>query len=147
MINPIESIQYWMQAAGHENKTALYAALTIEEAKEVLDCLWSNSTALNCDIETAALEMNYLSGLLRKVQGEVQVERAELLDAALDTAWVALCMAYTIAGTDLPKAWAELHRSNVTDKQVDGVFQKDAGGKITKPDGWRPPNFEQFVKE
>jgi hypothetical protein len=147
--NPIASITEWMDGAGHGPESLpLYFALTLEEGgQEMLDpvsLLHPNDRVE--PTERLGLMLKNLSRMIRN--GDVRLDvanRAELLDAALDTAWVALCLARTLTGDRLGEAWAELHRSNVTDKQQDGVFVKDASGKVCKPNGYRGPNFAQFL--
>lgn len=144
-MNPIESVRAWVDGVGHHERTQLYAALCIEESKEILESITHPSETMRKEIIRGIGVMDGVSYSLRQV-GYMEADKAELLDAALDTAWVALCLAYTIAGDSLPQAWAELHRSNVVDKQVDGSFIKDETGKVRKPASWTPPNFAQFVK-
>lgn len=144
-MNPIASVVEWVNGVGHQDNTRLYAALTIEEAKEALEACGHSSAQVRSEIRRAIGVLDGVSYSLRHDDGML-ADRLELLDAALDTAWVSLCLAYTLTGDKLPEAWAELHRSNVTDKQVDGVFRKDASGKVVKPAGWQPPNLMQFLR-
>lgn len=144
-MNPIQSVMQWVDGVGHHDKTGLYTALTVEEVKEVLESIVHPSPSIEAEVFRAIGVLDGVSYSLRHREG-MPATREELLDAALDTAWVALCLAYTLAGDKLPEAWAELHRSNVIDKQVDGAFRKDASGKVLKPEGWRPPNFAQFLR-
>lgn len=139
-MNPIDSIKEWVDGVGHSDKTSLYAGLVMEEMGELLEA-----------IQTYRREFQYGIGAADSVSYslknfDVEFNKTEALDAALDIAWVALCLAYTLAGDNLPKAWAELHRSNITDKQVDGVFTKNQNGKVIKPDTWTEPNFSQFLR-
>lgn len=145
MTNPIQSVDQWVRGVGHGDATQLYAALTMEEAKEVLESLGHRSNEVRREIRSAIGVLDGVSYSLRHNTGML-ADRLLLLDAALDTAWVALCLAHTLTGDKLPDAWAELHRSNITDKQVDGRFVKDGSGKVVKPNGWRAPNLGQFLK-
>lgn len=144
-MNPIESVRQWVDGVGHQDQTQLYTALCIEEGKEILESISHPSETLRSEIRRGIGVMDGVSYSLRQVPF-MTCDKTELLDAALDTAWVSLCLAYTIAGDRLPEAWAELHRSNVEDKQVDGAFIKDETGKVKKPSRWTPPNFKQFVR-
>jgi predicted HAD superfamily Cof-like phosphohydrolase len=70
----------------------------------------------------------------------------EILDALFDLPWV--CYAYALSrGWNMGAAWNEGARSNL-DKidPVTGKCIKREDGKILKPEGWKPPNFAQFVK-
>lgn len=145
-MNPIESIKAWVDGVGHADQTQLYTALTMEESKEILESLTHRSLNVRAEIVRAIGVMDGVAFSLRHQNG-MGHDRLELLDAALDTAWVALCLAYTLTGDKLPQAWAELHRSNVADKQVDGAFLRDTTGKVRKPDGWKPPNLAPYLKE
>lgn len=145
--NPIESVDAWCSGVGHGPEARnLYLALILEETAEMLDAIEiiRRDVAGGANSYTVAPLLKELSKAIR-AGDEVLVLPGATLDAALDTAWVSLCLARTLTGEKLPAAWAELHRSNVTDKQVDGAFIKDASGKIQKPDGWQPPNFAQFL--
>ncbi len=70
----------------------------------------------------------------------------EILDALGD-------IAYILAGTILnhgmqdviDDAFSEIHRSNM-DKLVDGKALKRDDGKVIKPEGWQPPNLNQFLE-
>lgn len=146
--NPIESITAWTTGVGHGPESVqLYTALVAEEAAELVE-------AARCSVAAGAVShsaleaiecMQTVSDELRRSFAVVNPDRTALLDAALDTAWVALCLARALTGDRLPEAWAELHRSNVTDKQRGGRFVKDASGKVVKPATWREPDFAQFL--
>lgn len=144
-MNPIDSITQWVEGVGHHDNTRLYAALTMEETKEILESLGHRNLNVRRDIHAAIEVLDGISFALRHKEGMLS-DRLELLDAALDTAWVALCLAKTLTGDRLAEAWAELHRSNVTDKQVDGKFIKDGTGKVMKPDGWSPPHLMPYLR-
>jgi predicted HAD superfamily Cof-like phosphohydrolase len=48
---------------------------------------------------------------------------------------------------DVAGAWNEVARSNL-DKidSVTGKVKKREDGKVMKPEGWKPPQLENFVK-
>jgi hypothetical protein len=145
--NPIDSINAWCEGVQHGPESRnLYLALTLEEVAELLDAveIVRLDVAGGANSYTVAPLLKELSKAIR-AGNEVLVLPGATLDAALDTAWVSLCLARALTGDKLPQAWAELHRSNVTDKQVGGVFVKDASNKVQKPEGWTPPNFAQFL--
>ncbi len=142
-MNPIESVEEWIEGVGHQFHTELYTSLVLEEAKEMLESLQCPS--LSVELRRAIGVLDGASFSIRKEPIDLDANPVELLDASLDLAWVSLCLAYTLVGPRLGSAWAELHRSNISDKQVDGRFQKAPSGKVLKPEGWKPPNFEQFL--
>jgi predicted HAD superfamily Cof-like phosphohydrolase len=146
--NPLQSIADWCEGVGHGPETApLYLALTLEECGELLDgvTLRYADSGIERPVRTLSAQLKSLSSAIRNGELKPDMQPADALDASLDTAWVALGLARALTGRRLAAAWAELHRSNVTDKQVDGQFIKDASNKVMKPPGWQPPNFAQFV--
>jgi predicted HAD superfamily Cof-like phosphohydrolase len=147
--NPLQSIADWCEGVGHGPESwKLYFALVLEECHELLDTtvlVEPESGSVDHTNTNIALSLKQLSRQLRNGELQVQMAAKPALDASLDIAWVSLCLARALTGRRLPAAWAELHRSNVTDKQVDGQFIKDASGKVQKPPHWQPPHFAQFV--
>jgi predicted HAD superfamily Cof-like phosphohydrolase len=141
-MNPIDSVRAWVDGVEHHDKTQLYTALVVEEVREMVEAI--RLPEISSELVRSVGVFDGLSYSLRHIDG-AEFDKVELLDAALDTAWVALCLAYTLTGDKLPAAWAELHRSNVVDKQQDGRFIKDFTGKVKKPANWTPPNFEAFL--
>lgn len=142
-MNPIDSVNEWVEGVGHTYHTELYASLVLEEAKEMLEAMECSSLAT--EIRRTIGCLDGLSYSIRKEPDDLDARTVELLDAALDLAWVSLCLARTLVGDNLGAAWSELHRSNVIDKQVDGKFIKDSNGKVMKPASWKAPNFDQFL--
>ncbi len=142
-MNPIESVEQWIEGVGHQYHTELYTSLVLEEAKEMLEAL--ECPSLSIELRRAIGVLDGVSFSIRKEPIDLDANPVELLDAALDLAWVSLCLARTLVGTNLGAAWDELHRSNIVDKQVNGQFIKSPSGKVMKPEGWKPPNFEQFL--
>lgn len=142
-MNPIESVTEWCEGVGHgpEHK-ALYIALVLEEVAELLGSL--DFPCVHPRLLYLSADLRQLSESIRDGSAECRARPVQTLDAAMDTAWVSLCLARTLVGDRLPDAWAELHRSNITDKQVGGRFMKDGSGKVIKPDGWQPPDFDRF---
>lgn len=152
--NPIDSIQQWMHGVGHgDQQFTLYGALLLEEMGEwfshchVVDDEGNRDTAHPHFSEA----LKELSKILRSHSGSLMInsdDLEKLADDCLDVAWVALGMAATIFGTEnLREAWSRLHKANVTDKQVGGVFQLDGSGKVIKPEGWTPPRYNDLIKE
>lgn len=71
----------------------------------------------------------------------------EKLDACFDMIWVIVGYARS-RGWDIDKAWDEGAQSNLAkiDPETGLVRRRPEDGKILKPEGWKEPNFEQFVK-
>jgi predicted HAD superfamily Cof-like phosphohydrolase len=70
----------------------------------------------------------------------------ERLDACFDLMWVIIGYMHS-RGWDCVKAWDEGALSNLIkiDEKTGKVIRREADGKILKPEGWKPPNFEQFL--
>jgi predicted HAD superfamily Cof-like phosphohydrolase len=68
------------------------------------------------------------------------------LDACMDMIWVILGYCY-MKGWDVNGAWNEVARSNLAkiNPETGKVIKRD-DGKVLKPEGWTPPQLEQFVK-
>lgn len=142
-MNPIESVTEWLEGVGHTHHTELYSSLVLEEAKEMLEAIECPSLA--AEIRRTIGTLDGLSYSIRKEPIDLDAQPVYLLDAALDLAWVSLCLAYTLVGENLGFAWDELHRSNIVDKKVNGKFIKDTNGKVLKPASWKAPDLEQFL--
>jgi predicted HAD superfamily Cof-like phosphohydrolase len=79
-------------------------------------------------------------------EAEAASNDAEQLDACFDMIWV--IVGYMKArGWDCEHAWDEGAKSNLSkiDPVTGNVIRRE-DGKILKPEGWKPPNFEKFVK-
>jgi predicted HAD superfamily Cof-like phosphohydrolase len=71
----------------------------------------------------------------------------EDIDACMDMIWVILGYCY-MKGWDVSGAWNEVARSNLA--KIDpttGKVNKREDGKVLKPEGWTPPQLEQFTKK
>jgi predicted HAD superfamily Cof-like phosphohydrolase len=81
----------------------------------------------------------YVAAMLMK-------DETETLDACMDMIWVILGFCY-MKGYDVAGAWNEVARSNLCKINPEtGKVNKRADGKVLKPEGWTPPQLEQFVK-
>lgn len=72
---------------------------------------------------------------------------AHKLQEAMDLIWVTIGYCNS-RGWDVPGAWEELYRSNMSKLQVDevtGQLKRRDDGKILKPENWQKPNFSPFV--
>jgi hypothetical protein len=70
----------------------------------------------------------------------------EQLDACFDMIWV--IVAYALSrGWDINSAWDEGSKSNLFKiDQLSARVVRNENGKVLKPEGWVPPNFEKFTK-
>jgi hypothetical protein len=69
------------------------------------------------------------------------------LDACMDMIWVILGYCY-MRGWDVDGAWKEVARSNLSKiDPLTGKVNKRSDGKVLKPEGWTPPQLEQFLKK
>lgn len=73
-------------------------------------------------------------------------DTVEQLDACMDMIWVILGHCY-MKGWDVNGAWNEVARSNLCKINSEtGKVIKREDGKVMKPEGWTPPQLEQFTK-
>ena len=71
--------------------------------------------------------------------------KVEDLDACMDMIWVILGYCY-MKGFDVEGAWKEVARSNLAKINPEtGKVIKREDGKVLKPEGWTPPDLEQFA--
>ena len=79
-------------------------------------------------------------------EAESLCDDAEQLDACFDMIWVIVGYMKS-RGWDCENAWDEGAKSNLIKiDPVTGSVRRREDGKILKPEGWAPPNFEKFVK-
>lgn len=70
----------------------------------------------------------------------------EICDACFDLIWVVVGYMQS-RGWNCEDIWDEGAKSNLSKiDSATGKVIKREDGKILKPDGWKPPNFEKFVK-
>lgn len=134
-------------------QTALYIGLQLEEMAEKLQAL---------DLDTTAGTLQDLGRMFKQGAMDSRVrlaDRADMLDADIDLAWVTIGSALS-QGADVLGACGEVARANM-DKLVSCgchydpdcerckggglVAIKDVNGKVTKPAGWRAPDITPFV--
>jgi len=73
-------------------------------------------------------------------------DKKEQLDALIDMMVVTIG-ALNSLGVDPEGAWNEVMRTNF--EKIDpntGKVNKRSDGKVLKPEGWKPPNLESFIK-
>jgi predicted HAD superfamily Cof-like phosphohydrolase len=93
-----------------------------------------------------SLYTNLIKEEFEELQDGVKLnDRVEILDALMDIIVVTVGAAHSL-GVDVEGAWQEVVDNNNSkiDKET-GKVRKREDGKILKPDGWQPPNFEQYV--
>lgn len=96
-------------------------------------CDLSNDLKSNTSLQTDDAIANYMD----------TIDRIELLDALADQIVTATGVAYMM-GFDIEGALKEVIRSN-NSKMVNGKFEFDANGKISKPDSYSEPDLTPFI--
>ena len=97
------------------------------------------------DYNERDLRINLLEEEFKEyMNAEEKNDITEIADALADIIYIA-CGTAVSYGIPLDKVFAEVHRSNMA-KLVDGkpIYRED--GKVMKPEGWTPPQLEQFTK-
>ena len=104
-----------------------------------------------CD-QTVGTENKEQYGLyLSLIEEEVQelrdsTTRVGDLDALIDILVVTIGALHSI-GCDVEGAWREVIGNNATKiNPRTGKVNKREDGKVLKPEGWEPPNLEQYLK-
>jgi len=80
------------------------------------------------------------------LEAVIAEDNVEQLDACMDMIWVILGYCY-MKGWNVHGAWNEVAKSNLW--KIDpktGKVNKREDGKVLKPEGWTPPQLEQFTK-
>jgi len=80
------------------------------------------------------------------LEAVIAEDDVEQLDACMDMIWVILGYCY-MKGWNVDGAWNEVATSNLwkIDSKT-GKVNKREDGKVLKPEGWTPPQLEQFTK-
>jgi hypothetical protein len=141
----IESIELWhkrarpnpadadfqIQLAVHlEELAEMFEVLTVQEGREDASFpLWRQLKVLSDGLKAGEMHATINPG-----------EREAFLDALADQIVTAVGVGHC-AGMQTAEAVARVNTSNWT-KTVDGEFQRDAQGKITKPATYVKPNLE-----
>ena len=96
-------------------------------------------------------QFNLYTKLIQEETDELWVANAaadpkECLDALIDIMVVTIGAIHSL-GVDGEGAWAEVMRSNL-DKidPITGFVKKREDGKVLKPEGWKPPELDQFIQ-
>ncbi len=78
-------------------------------------------------------------------QADADNDDTERLDACFDMIWVIVGYARS-RGWDMDAAWVEGAKSNLSKIDPEtGLVRRREDGKILKPEGWKEPDFKQFV--
>lgn len=140
----MNSIEKWHQRARPNPTPAdfdVQLGCHCEEFVEMLETLLGVSTEAQDLIDDAIHTVKELSKLLKNQQIAVLVEdRKELLDALADQIVTSVGVGHC-AGMNVPEALARVDLSNWS-KMVDGEFERDANGKVTKSKFYVRPNLE-----
>lgn len=80
------------------------------------------------------------------MQANIEQDDTEICDACFDLMWVVVGYMKS-RGWDCNDIWEEGAKSNLSkiDRATGRVLKRE-DGKVLKPEGWKPPNFEKFVK-
>lgn len=139
----------WLKACGKEpspEDLAVQIGCHLEEICEFLGTLRSDSEGYGKLIERTRVDLEWFAKKLKKREQFVYIPthlRVDALDALCDTDVTGNGVAY-MAGFDKPSADEAVLASNEA-KLVDGKPVILEGGKIGKPDGWKPPDLRAFV--
>lgn len=173
MTDIIKAVRQFTEAVGcttdryNVRQTALYIGLQLEEMAEKLDAIGLDITAHQLHERSLSFKSGTYDSMVESA------DRAAMLDADIDLAWVTLGSAFS-QGADVEGAADEVTMANLS-KLVechicDGTGEwltggiavggecltcnglgriaiKDENGKVKKPAGWTPPNIEPFVNK
>jgi len=140
----IESIELWHKRA-RPNPTdkdfSIQVAVHLEEIVEMLDTLmFDHGSTMPGKGTLARSALDTLSTALKKGYATASVlDREEFLDSLADQIVTAVGVGHC-AGMKTAEACTRVNTSNWT-KTVDGEFQRDAQGKITKPATYVAPDL------
>ena len=140
----------WLAACGKRPGDAqtlsVQLACHIEEITELLHCLRVDSAGWQRVLERAAQDLADLADEVKtgkRVMHFPNHTREMVLDALCDAEVTGNGVAF-LAGFDKDGADQAVMAAN-DDKLVDGKPVINPGGKIGKPDGWKPPNLRPFI--
>lgn len=129
-------------------QACLYTGLQLEEMAEKIEAIMAGCVMYDEKFRLQGFAQQlrdwgteFKSG--RHTGDILRADRAGMLDADIDLAWVALGGAYSLS-TNTTGAVDAVIDANFA-KFPDGVVTRDANGKIVKPAGWRSPDMTPFV--
>ena len=139
----------WLKACGKEPSPESMSVQTgchIEELCEFLKTLRIDSEGYAKLIQRTVADLEWFAVKLKKREQVVYIPihlRTDALDALCDSEVTGNGVAY-LAGFNKPAADEAVLASNEA-KLVDGKPVILEGGKIGKPEGWKPPDLRGFV--
>jgi len=139
----------WLKACGKEpspENLSLQIGCHIEEFCELLSVLRIESEGYAKLIERTRTDLEWFASKLKRREQQVYIPihlRADALDALCDAEVTGNGVAY-LAGFAKPMADLAVLASNDA-KLVDGKPVILEGGKIGKPEGWKPPELRGFI--
>ena len=80
------------------------------------------------------------------LEADSENDDVERLDACFDMIWVIVGYMHS-RGWNCPLSWVEGAQSNLTkiNPETGKVRRRESDGKVLKPDGWKEPDFKQFI--
>lgn len=139
----------WLKACGKEpslENLSLQIGCHIEEFCELLEVLRIESEGYAKLIERTRTDLEWFASKLKRREQQVYIPihlRVDALDALCDAEVTGNGVAY-LAGFSKPAADEAVLASNDA-KLVGGKPVILDGGKIGKPEGWKPPDLRGFV--
>lgn len=139
----------WLKACGKEPNIeglSVQIGCHLEEICEFLGALRSDSEGYGKLLERTKADLEWFAVKLKKREQFVYIPthlRVDALDALCDTEVTGNGVAY-MAGLNKPGADQAVLASNEA-KLVDGKPVILEGGKIGKPEGWKPPDLREFI--
>lgn len=139
----------WLKACGKEpspGNLSLQIGCDLEETAELLRCLRVSGDGWARLVERLVADLESLGNELKRGRQVAHFPnhlREDVLDALCDREVTGNGVAY-FAGFNKPSADAAVLDSNDA-KLVDGKPVILEGGKIGKPEGWKPPDLRSFV--
>ena len=139
----------WLEACGKEptpENLSVQIGCHIEEFCEFIKTLRTDSEGYAKLMDRTRLDLEWFGSKLKRGDEMVYIpqhHRPEALDALCDTEVTGNGIAY-LAGFNKEFADEAVLQSNEA-KLVDGKPVILEGGKIGKPEGWRPPELKIYV--
>lgn len=99
-------------------------------------------------LDTNPAQFSLYKKLIEEEVQELNDARSQVdeLDALVDILVVTIGAIHSM-GADAQGAWNEVMRSNLAkiDPETGRVHKRD-DGKVLKPEGWQPPNLENYLR-
>lgn len=150
-MSQIQDVCQWIKTAGQEKteeNLALYLSLILEETAEMLDAIHEVDIHDAVDLGKTARNLHQMSLLMREglfVSNIAKADKAKLMDAAFDTAWVSMGAMHQLGNAET--AWSEGSSSNYSKFDPNtGRALKDDTGKVIKSASFRKPDFSKTLE-